>query len=269
MLARPALIMAAAAAALSGCGMLPGADDGFSGARSYFAAHLAGEPHNADGGLGMLARPAPDWDGVVLAEPSAACRGAGTYWLRRAPSAALALTAPHGGSDRHTARIVQLLFTEGTAAAAAFNSAPRVPGSGCNGVGIDLADRADHPFTAFAVEFARRHPAGLVVQWHGFDAEARALDAAAIVSNGTDRPDARLMDIADCLSAAAAPGTVALYPAESRALGGTANAQGKALRDARHTGFVHIESSPAFRQRLLEERGLRRAVNACLEGAAR
>ena len=261
-------LLAGGSAALSALGMLPGAASPFDQARSYFAAQLAGRPLSASG-LDLLKRPAADWDGVILAEPSAACRGTGIYWLRDGVAAPLAITAPHGGSDRHTAAIVQRMFVEGHAAAAAFNSAPRTAGRACHGIAIDLADRTDHPFTAFALEFAARHPRGLVVQLHGFDADARALDTAVIVSNGTSSPDARVMDIADCLSRAAAPDAVSVYPAEADALGGTDNAQGKAMRAAGHDGFIHLETAPAFRTRLMNSAALRQAVGACLEGAAR
>ena len=215
--------------------------------------------------LGLQARNAQRWNGTELVEAAGACNGHGRYWLRDGAQAApLVLTAPHGGSDLETDQIVEKLFVEGDAAAAAFNSAPRTPTAECNGFALDLARQADHPFTDFARAFASEHPGGVVVQLHGFDAEVRGTDTSMIVSNGTRQPDAALMDLADCLSIAIAPDHAMIYPVESDRLGGAENAQGAALRALGKARFVHLETSADLRQRLVEEAALRTQFGACL-----
>ncbi|NNC60268.1 MAG: hypothetical protein HKO05_09790 [Erythrobacter sp.] len=208
------------------------------------------------------------WQGTLLKEPDGQCEGLGIYLVREPHTAvSLALTAPHRGADLHTGTLAAQLFTESNAAAAAWNSAPRRPTSDCPSA-IDLARAGDHPFTIFALAFAKRHPQGRIVQLHGFD-RARRRDAASseasiIVSNGTSSPDKRLLDLADCLSLAFNPLPVRVFPLETSELGALSNAQGSALRDAGFDGFVHLEMAVDLRLALTRDAQLRAKLLGCL-----
>lgn len=253
-------------------GIAPSDSAGFAASRTLFAAALAGDAgwQSQLAALGLE----PQLDetqlpGVLLAEPQGECFGRGSYLLREAGGLPLALTAPHRGADRHTGTLAAALYLETGAAAAAWNSAPRRASQACPAA-LDLAREPLHAFTAFALAFAERFPAGRVVQLHGFDGARRQglaeSEAAAIVSDGTDRPGAGLLDLADCLSRALAPRAVLVYPFETRELGALRNAQGQALRAAGFEGFVHLEMSAALRAELVADDGLRARLGDCLAG---
>lgn len=241
--------------AMTGCG---GAD-----ARGYFA---QGAPREQET-LGLKRSEADGW--TVLSD-ARNCGNGGEYRLRDAAGAELAVTAPHAFHDRHTGALAMRIFERGSAAAAARNTVARDGSDGCPA--LDLARESDHLFTQFALGFADRFPGGLVVQLHGFDggrrSSARAGDAAAIVSNGTASPDAKTLDLADCLSRVLAPGRVLLYPLQTNELGAEDNAQGRALRDAGGARFAHIELSPDVRGELMADDALLDRFANCLAQAA-
>lgn len=250
----------------------------FDEAQRMFAHALAGRPlsllHDEAAAVGLVASgTSREWQGAVLTEAADDCKGRGTYLVREDGGALpLAVTAPHRGADQHTGTLAASLFLESRAAAAAWNSAPRNPQVDCPHA-LDLARERYHPFTAFALAFARRYPEGLLVQLHGFDRknryEAVARDASMILSNGTREPDARLLELADCLSLSLAPHSARVFPVETGELGALANAQGMALRGAGFNGFVHLELSAELRRDLVGDDTLRARFRKCLEQAAR
>lgn len=240
-------------------------------AQARFSAALAGETRDLPAGLAMYR--VEGRDERVLREAAGDCRGRGVYRLRDGQGAApLALVAPHDGADRHTGEIVRLMFEDGNAAAAAWNSAPRRPGPDCPGGG-DPTRHKTHFLTAFSLAFAERHPSGRIVQVHGFDAGNRTSRAAqladVIVSDGSRTPAPALLDLADCLSARLAPMRVLVFPLETGELGATVNRQGQALRAAGFTGFAHVELSSRLRQRLVTDTPLRAAFLRCFESGPR
>ena len=257
----------------------------FAAAQKLFTKALAGRAapllRQDAAAVGLVASSSPPdwpskwpnkWQGVMLAEGEDGCEGRGTYLVRDGDEALpLAITAPHRGADRHTGVLAASLFLESGAAAAAWNSAPRNPRTECPHA-IDLAREHRHPFTAFALAFARRHPDGLVVQLHGFERQARneaaARGASVILSNGTRKADARLLDLADCLSLSLAPHSAKVFPDETGELGALANAQASALRKAGFAGFVHLELSAELRRELVSDDALRARFRGCLERAA-
>lgn len=244
---------------------------GLSASKRLFDAALAGERAPTLDNTGLNVQPAPEgWNGALYSERPGRCEGRGVYLVRSGQVQPLAITAPHRGADRHTGSLAAQLFLESNAAAAAWNSAPRRPTPACPHA-LDLAKAPDHPFTAFALSFARRYPEGRMVQLHGFDRRKRAAaatgEAAMIVSNATMTPDPGLLDLADCLSVALDPAPVLVFPFEAKELGALTNAQGQALRQAGFGGFVHLEMSAELRQRLVADKGLRGRFIRCLSGA--
>ena len=207
-------------------------------------------------------------EGIALSEPAEGCSGRGVYLVRRGKGLIpVAVTAPHRGSDIHTGTIASQLYGENPFAAAAWNSAPRRAGGTCPHA-IDVTREPRHYFTSFAKACARRFPRGRIVQLHGFEHAKRssmaAQNAGIVLSDGSESPSERLLDLADCLNHAFPRLAIAVYPIDTRELGATQNAQGRALRAAGFEGFTHVEMAPSFRQRLIERRTTRDAFAACL-----
>ncbi|MEL6876525.1 MAG: hypothetical protein AAGL68_00315 [Pseudomonadota bacterium] len=284
-LAKPILAGGAAAAIIAGAAYLfpvfdsvkgvTRADDAeFALGTSAFAALIGGETGGLAGleklgfGAGTLA--GADHT-MLLSEAEGECAGRGIYLIRSQATDKLALTAPHRGSDRHTGTLASALFLETGAQAAAWNSGPRRATSKCEHA-IDLARERNHLFSAFALGFAEAAPDGLIVQLHGFDGDRReslaAREAGIILSNGSEAPSARLLDLADCLSLAFAPIPVLVYPGDTGELGALSNAQGQLLREAGFDGFVHMEISAELRAALIEDDALRGKLATCLAEAA-
>ncbi len=283
--AKPILAGGAAAAILAGAAYLFPPFGGVQGtafadnaelarAQSAFAELLGGNKNRladlAELGLKASAVPGAE-DAMLLSEGAGDCRARGIYWVREGAAPPLAITAPHRGSDRHTGSLASALFLETGAQAAAWNSAPRRKTSGCEHA-LDLARTKGHLFSAFALAFAEAAPKGLNVQLHGFDGDRRdsvaAQTAGMILSNGTEEPSERLLDLADCLSMAFAPVPVLVYPGDTGELGALSNAQGQLLREAEFDGFVHIEISADLRAAMIEDGALRAKLAACLVEAA-
>lgn len=241
----------------------------FARLRQSFTAMLAGNEGPLATDLGLQAMPMAEPQGMMLSEPAGTCGGRGVYLLRGAGDwRPVAIVAPHRGADRDTGPIAAQLFSEAPFVAAAWNSAPRRGDESCP-AGGDPASVLRHPLTAFSLAFAERYPGGRIVQIHGFDAERRETEAArradAIVSDGSAQPSARLLDLADCLSRAFPDRAIAVYPVDTRELGATRNAQGKALRAAGFAGFAHLEFSAPLRSALVSDPALRARLARCLE----
>jgi hypothetical protein len=252
-----------------------GDSESFAAARAMFRQVLTEAPDAGSAArLGLKVKPSDgEWEGVLLSEEEGDCAGRGAYLIRQRASLPLAITAPHRGSDLHTGTIAAALFAETGAAAAAWNSAPRMASEACDAA-IDLARQDKHHFTAFSLAFAEAFPAGRVVQLHGFDGDKRNSEAARnaeiIVSDGTGEPGDKLLDLADCLSRRFAPRTVLVYPIDTGELGALSNAQAQVLRkEARFEGFVHLEMSALLRAELVQDEDLRTRLGRCLVEAAR
>jgi len=244
-------------------GFLVPDEDEAAVARQRFAEVLtegAGEP--PDGLISQM-------QGQVLAMVEAAndCRGRGSYLLRPEGAIPLAVFAPHRGADLQTGTLAAALFDENDIAAAAWNSAPRRADDGCPAG--DPTRHETHHLTAFSLAFADAYPAGRIVQLHGFDGAKRRSRAAQladiIVSEGTDAPNPRLYDVADCLSRELHPWRVAVYPGDVAELGALRNRQGRSLRAIGFTGFVHIEMPRDVRRTLVANREQREAFAHCLQ----
>lgn len=197
---------------------------------------------------------------LVLMEAPGRQTGRGFYVFRDAPGPELAVQAPHAPSDLGTGQIALRLYRETRAAAGAWSTVHRRE--------ADLAHLASSHFHSFSLAFARAFPGGRLVQLHGFDAEkaasSRDREAGLVVSDGTKRPGPPLRSAWQCL-ARGFSGLVRLYPVEIGELGGTTNVQARALRRLGYRGFVHLEMSRPFRQRLREDVGALASLAACLQ----
>lgn len=193
--------------------------------------------------------------------------GRGLYAVRPG-GLPLLLSAPHQFRDLHTGRIAALLMEEMEVRGLAVNTAPRdLKVEGRGGLS-DLADLDLTHFNAFHVAFLRAHPAGRVVQLHGFAQEKRRTEAGrradVILSSGSADPGEGVPRIAACLSAMGL--TALVFPREVEELGGTTNATLAALRlaGAPNGSFVHVEMSVATRERLRKDTDARFVFGNCL-----
>jgi len=190
----------------------------------------------------------------VLKERDDAKRGRGLYLFNPlAEARQLAIQAPHSFFDKHTRAINVRMFETGRIAAAAWNTIRRSE--------VDLAHHRFHYLNAFTSAWANAHSNGSIVQLHGFSNDKRQTKAGKvadlIVSDGTRYPSAQVRRLAitaneklNASSHTSEPLDVMLYPFDCDELGATSNSQGKLLRAAGQTGFVHLEMSPALRERL-------------------
>lgn len=234
-------------------------------ARDYFA---QAAPQERDATIVGLTR--SEESGSIVLRDTSHCGSGGEYRLRKGALVPLAITAPHAFHDRGTGELAMRIFARSRAAVAAQNTVARDGSDGCKP--LDVAREGEHLFTQFALGFSDRFPDGLVVQLHGFDGARRytpqAVEAAAIVSNGTPSPGSDTLDLADCLSRALVPRVVLLYPTETTELGAEDNAQGKALREAGGARFAHIELSAELREAMTSDEPLLDSFGACLEDTA-
>lgn len=239
----------------------------YTGAERAFAALVAGRSHAVPAGFAVQTADQP-LRGVVVEEPEGACRGGGTYLLRRGEAnLPLLLSAPHRGADRFTGSLALKMMVEGRAAAAAWNSVPRR--SRCGDGTSDLARLPRHPFTAFSAGFASALPHGRVIQLHGFEPARRTTPegqgASIILSSGSGASSAAVDAVASCLRRNLRDERVAVFPSDVHELGALRNVQGRRLRETGFEGFVHVELALDLRERLMRDVALRRRFGACLE----
>jgi hypothetical protein len=182
--------------------------------------------------------------------------GGGFYLIRPGGAEPLFIQAPHMRNDKHSERCAVRAFWTSQARAAAFSTISRStldPRPGQRYGDTDLSHQ-EHCFLTSATRAAARTlPSLVVVQFHGFDSEARDLGARSLVlSNGTRRPDPEQLAFAHLLDERWAPVEALIYPDDITVLGGLLNTQGSALMRFPQHRFLHLELSPQLRQELLE-----------------
>ncbi len=205
----------------------------------------------------------------VLAERPGSCRGQGLYLIKAGAAHPFMIQAPHRYHDLHTGDLAGDFARAGLADVIAWNSVARSTRGEDDEGSADLAHREDHLLQALTRAYAEVEPRARVVQLHGFSRAKRKTDAAAsadvILSPGARYESPGLAPMAACLRQLY-PHGLRLYPREVHELGGTRNAQGRALRSRGHTGFVHLELSREARRDLSREAGLRDRFMHCVAG---
>jgi len=188
----------------------------------------------------------------LLSEPAGKESGRGWYLFRTDCQSSIALEAPHARNDIHTGIIALRLFLAGQSRVLAASTITRHR--------ADMAHLDDTFFQSFTLAFAQACPTGLVVQLHGFDAENhRSAPAEIIASAGTRSPEPWLADLVKQLKKATSLSVLA-YPEDTKLLGATLNAQGRALQQTGHCRFLHLEMSMELREDLIRDDELRRAI---------
>lgn len=194
---------------------------------------------------------------LLLAEPVGFEEGRGWYIFRPENTNKTAIQAPHARNDVYTGVIGLKFFLARPCRAYAASTITRHR--------ADMAHLEQTYFQAFTLAFAEVCPTGLVVQLHGFDPQQhKSVKGDIVASAGTNQPMPWLKKLVEQLAKATSL-TVRAYPENTRQLGGTTNAQAKALRSNPHCRFLHIEMTPQLRERLLKDEQLQRAfVNTLL-----
>lgn len=199
-------------------------------------------------------------------------RGAGAYFfrvgrgdVRRPPGWRFELIqAPHAYFDVGTGGIAaRVFFEDGVGDALFTNTVHRYwssegPRTARQNAPADVCQQTSHFFhratrTLLGVRDVR------VIQLHGFGGSGDEADRASdIIVSSTD-PDRSSDEARRVAGRLREQGfDVAIFPEETRVLGGTTNEQGRLFRRApgRHT-FLHIETSRLLRRRLMSESDLR------------
>jgi len=197
-----------------------------------------------------------DCAAAVIQECADAKQGRGFYLIRKGVRSPLALEMPHCPSDLHTEIIGFDLFREAPLAAAAWNTIRRDAHGEAQAASADLAHAERSILTAFSLAFARSFPQGRIAQLHGFAKEDHAPLAERgiemVLSAGSKNPSETVKTIFPAMERAF-PGKVLLYARNAEGLGGTTNAQGKALRASGNDRFVHVEMDQALREKLKDD----------------
>jgi hypothetical protein len=192
----------------------------------------------------------------LLSEPAGKESGRGWYLFRTNHQSSVALEMPHARNDIHTGMIGLRMFLTGQARVLAASTITRHR--------ADMAHLDDTFFQAFTLAFAQVCPTGLVVQLHGFEAGNHdTVKADIIASAGSRSPSPWLADLVQRLRKVTNLPVLA-YPEDTRVLGATLNAQGRALQPTPSCRFVHLEMCLEFRERLTRDDKLRRAIFNCL-----
>ncbi len=158
----------------------------------------------------------------------------------------LMIQVPHQFYDRHSADIGRSLFAAGGVAVYMENTVHRHSNQQ-----TDLSTQQRSTFSAFAIAYRQHHPAGKVVQIHGFSSAKRKTAAGRyadiIISNGSPQPDQQLLALQACLEQTLMLVT-RVFGLDVFELGATTNITGRLLNQQAIGGFIHIELSDRVRQ---------------------
>lgn len=181
----------------------------------------------------------------IVMEKEGCRKGRGFFLVREKGDIPVLLEAPHAGDDALTGNIVISLFLEHNVKAVAMNVVSRSQ--------VDLAHVPVSYFQAVSLAFAKIYPRGIILQVHGFDMGKRNPDAPKdshiIVTNGTRSPGQMLYTLCKSLKTALKISAL-LYPVDTKQLGATRNAQANLLSREGFSGFIHIEISKEWREKL-------------------
>lgn len=241
-----------------------------------FACHFELSPVELGGTTGLALHEAPEHR-----------RGGGIYFLRRGPLGRERIVqVPHSFFDVGTLEI-GLAIAEATSARALFvNTVHRYQGRPPrphHHDPLELEDERPHPedapadlahqdqtfFQTFTRVAAETLPRLQVIQVHGFaDTSLPECPRALVVvspgiASGGAKEAAR---VAERLAALLGSERVLLHPRDTQRLGGTANAQGRALAAVEGASFLHLELSRTLRETLLRDDHLRRAFTDAVAG---
>lgn len=204
---------------------------------------------------------------IILKEQERYRTGRGFYLIHKNSQSANLLQMPHRFHDRMTGEIGVAMIRSGGFAIGAWNSVPRWRFRDGVKIESDLAHRDNSYLTALTSAFLRLHPAGAIIQLHGYEVtkrkQAEARDSDAIISSGSRSVNRRVRTAAACIRQNSNL-QVLIYPEDVRELGGTTNSIGRLASKSGNHGFVHLELSDAYRKKLVADRNEQDRLGACL-----
>jgi hypothetical protein len=201
----------------------------------------------------------PNGDAYWKLTPFQPKQGGGSYWFLSGNSASIALQAPHSLDEIYTDSIATKLFYETDVAAVAFSTISRQE--------ADVADLQESYFQAFTKAFITVYPQAIIMQIHGFRQENRETEMGRksdiIISNGSENPADWVKDYHACVKSDV-DGLITLFPYDVEELGGTLNAQGNLIRSLGSHGFLHVEHNYSIREKMKDDKNLRKVLVECL-----
>ena len=212
-----------------------------------------------------------DQQWLLLYEAGDRWRGTGAYVFRPGTDASdLVVQAPHSYFDRHTDRIGLAVFEDTNARAFFFNTLHRYHASSTfRATDIALSDPSHNSSSFYhkiSTAVLEHRPATAMLELHGFtgtDSGGRA--HRFIASEGVDNPGDLSRELTAALRAEYGDDSTALYPEDTRQLGGTGNVLSRWTSRHSPGQFIHLEIDDQTRGELRDEPGpLIRAVSHSL-----
>ncbi|MCB1053234.1 MAG: hypothetical protein KDC71_21720 [Acidobacteria bacterium] len=164
------------------------------------------------------------------------------------------LVVPHAFYDRQTAELGLQLFATGRFRAIAINTAHRSSGPNQDWARLDVS-----PLLTWTHVLAQDSGPVLFMQIHGFSMDKhpdlKRDKLAMVLSSGSEETRTQCACVYERLVQHGFP--AALYGWNAFELGGSKNAQYKALQALPHTYFVHLEIGDALRKQLIQSEPLR------------
>ncbi len=195
----------------------------------------------------------------LVTQPPPRQSGQGWYLFRTKSYSNIAIEAPHARNDVNTGLIALRLFRAGNARVLAASTITRHR--------ADMGHLDNTYFQALTLAFADESPQGLVAQVHGFETgNHQSSKADVVASAGTRSPQPWLSQFVQDLRQATGL-LVLAFPRDTKVLGATLNAQGKALQASGHGRFLHLEMTASLRERFTHDDKLCRETANCLQHA--
>jgi hypothetical protein len=213
---------------------------------------------------------------AMVAEKPDNYKGGGIYLFRKPDlSRCAVLMAPHGFFDVGTSRIGVDAFFGSSAQTLMINSAHRYTGNRAakqDKYGSDLAHNRNNFYYSVFTALADSCQTGTFIQIHGFDHPADELAAHKtqnfIVSAGDDEGVlVKTAEKAAEILRKEMPGLKIAVFGQGRKgrLGGETNVHNKYLQGKPNLHFLHLETDPATRERLVKDKKLKAQFHKALD----
>lgn len=219
----------------------------------------------------VLSRAAPyyrtdRWHNTLyLREPEQQKRGWGAFAFNQDFDNKILWQAPHRYFDVGTGRLAIRWFIDTRALALSLNNVHRYT-LASDRKPSDWAHRADTPMMVASEAFAEKHPDGLIIQVHGFEASDTRFKNKSpdiILSQGVKQPSPLVLALQGCLGRHF---DVKVYGQDIHLLGATTNMIAQRLRQQGFHRFIHLELSSTLREKLLGNPQLSQQVAHCVSG---
>jgi len=200
-----------------------------------------------------------DQQWLLLYEAGERWRGTGAYVFRPGTDASdFIVQAPHSYFDRHTDEIGLAVFENTDARAFFFNTLHRYHASSTfRATDIALSDPSHNSSSFYhkiSTAVVEHRPHTTMLELHGFTGtDSGARDHRFIASEGVDEPGELSRQLTAALRAEYGDDSTALYPDDTRQLGGTGNVLSRWASRHSPGQFIHLEIDDQTRGELRDE----------------